>query len=193
MRARAALAAIGLALLLAACSSIEIDATDSGDFAAAGYKYYTWRSQALKNPRNPRDQVYLMDGIIRREVDAALADKGYGLDPQRAQFSIDYLQAMGLQQGVRSQDANGGIDPIPSARPNRQIDQAMVDNAHALAGVHETNNIALLLNDVGTRSEVWRVRITKIVENTNEVDPDKMASEIRSGVRKGLKELPDAP
>ena len=77
------------------------------------------------------------------------------------------LQATGLRMGVDSQDASGGIDPIPSARPNRQINQAMVDNANALSGVQETNNIALQFNSVETQQEIWRVLITKIVENTN--------------------------
>lgn len=192
MRALFVLAGLWLPLLLTACSGIETQPTDTAAFAAAGYKYYTWRSQPLKNTANSSDPLYLLDAMIRREVDAALADKGYVLDAGRARFSVDYLQAPGLLQGVGSWDASGGIDPIPSARPNRQIDQARVDNAHALAGVHETHNIALLFNDTGTRTEIWRVLITKIVENVNETDPEKLAKAVHQGIRKGLSYLPDA-
>jgi len=192
MRLKVVLATLWLSLALAACSGIEVQPADTAAFVAGNYRYYTWRSEPLKNTANSSDPLYLMDAAVRREVDAALADKGYVRDPGRAQFSVDYLQAPGLLEGVDSRDTYGGIDPIPSARPNRQLDQAMVDNAHALSGIHETHNLALLFNDVGTRSEVWHVLITKIVENVNEINPAEMEEAVRQGVRKGLDELPDA-
>lgn len=178
--------------LLAACSGIETQPADTATFVAGHYKYYAWRNPPLKNTQRSGDPIYLMDGMIREEVDTVLAGKGYVLDAGQAQFKVDYLQAKGLQQGVKSQDANGGIDPIPSARPNRQIDQAMVDNAYALAGLRETYNIALLFTDAASHDEVWRVLITKIVEDANTPDPEKMREAVRDGVREGLKHLPDA-
>ena len=116
----------------------------------------------------------------------------FQLDPERAQFTVDYLQAIGLREGVSSQDASGGIDPIPSARPNRQINQAMVDNANALAGVQTTNNIAFQFNDAKTNEEVWRVVITKIVDNVNVTDRDAMERNISRGIERGLRTLPNA-
>ena len=114
------------------------------------------------------------------------------LDPERAQFSVDYLQAMALREGVSSQDASGGIDPIPSARPNRQINQAMVDNANALAGVQTTNNIAIQFNDLATQEEVWHVVITKIVENVNQTDIERIERNVSRGISQGLRDLPNA-
>ncbi len=192
MRTFTALTSLWLSLMLAACSGIETQPSDTKKFAAGSYKYYKWRSEALSNTANSGDNVYVVDRIMRQEVDAAMAEKGYVLDPARAQFSIDYLQAPGFLEGVKSQNTYGGVDPIPSARPNRQLDQAMVDNAYALSGVHETYNIALQFNDTGSQTEVWHVIITKIVENANESDPEKLTGTIRKGIRKGLSELPDA-
>ncbi len=193
MRRITALAAALLTLSLAACSSIETRPADTEEFEALGYTYFKWRSQPLANSSRSSDPLYLMDPIIRREVNAQLAAKGYVLDAGRAQFSVDYLQATGLRMGVDSQDASGGIDPIPSARPNRQINQAMVDNANALSGVQETNNIALQFNSVATQQEIWRVIITKIVENTNRTDTTAMERGLTRGIRQGLRTLPDAP
>lgn len=193
MRRITALAAVLLSLILTACSSIETQPADTDTFEALGYTYFKWRSQPLRNSSRSSDALYLMDPIIRREVNAQLASKGYILDEERAQFSVDYLQATGLRMGVDSQDASGGIDPIPSARPNRQINQAVVDNAHALSGVQETNNIALQFNSVETQQEIWRVLITKIVENTNRIDNDAMERGLSRGIRQGLRTLPDAP
>lgn len=192
MSATKALAAALLSLTIAACSSIETRPADTAEFEALGYTYYKWRSQPLANSSRSADALYIMDPIIRREVDAGLAAKGYVLDESKAQFSVDYLQATGLRMGVDSQDASGGIDPIPSARPNRQINQAMVDNANALAGVQTTNNIAFQFNDAKTNDEVWRVVITKIVDNVNTTDPDAMKRNISRGVERGLRTLPNA-
>ena len=181
-----------LSLALAACSSIEIRPGDTAAFAAGEYSYYRWRSEPLVNTTQSEDVLYLMDPIVRREVDAALAKLGYVLNPDQAQFSVDYLQAMGLRQGVSSQDANNGIDPIPSARPGRQINQAMVDNANALAGVQTTNNIAIQFNDTSSQQEVWRVIITKIVNDSNAVNVSELERNINKAIRQAFKPLPAA-
>lgn len=190
MRHITAFAALLLSLTLAACNSIETRPADTAEFEALGYTYFKWRSEPLTNSSRSTDSLYLMDPIIRREVNTALKAKGYILDSERAQFNVDYLQAMGLRMGVDSQDASGGIDPIPSARPNRQINQAMVDNAHALSGVQETNNIALQFNRVDSQQEIWSVVITKIVENTNRTDTSAMEKNLAKGIQQGLSPLP---
>jgi hypothetical protein len=183
---------LSLTLFVIACSTIETKPEDTAKFAAGDYKYFKWRSQPLTNPAGSADPLYIMDPVIRQQVNAQLAKKGYVLDDQRAQFSVDYLQATALREGVSSQDASNGIDPIPSARPNRQINQAMVDNANALAGVQTTNNIAIQFNDVASQEEVWQVVVTKIVDDVNRVDAQTMRSTLESGISKGLRTLPDA-
>ena len=78
-------------------------------------------------PDRARERVSqsLGSGVI---VDA---DKGYVLDPARAQFSVDYLYATGLRDGASPGQASN-ISHIPSATVNRQVDQASVDSAIAL-------------------------------------------------------------
>ena len=180
-----------LSLALAACSNIETRPGDTAAFAASDYQYYRWRTEPLTNSRQSSDLLYLMDPIVRREVNAELKKLGYVLDKEKAQFSVDYLQAMGLRDGVKSQDASGGIDPIPSARPNRQINQAMVDNANALAGVQTTNNIAIQFNDVVSQEEVWNVVITKIVNDTNNIDVKDMENNINRAISQAFRSLPE--
>ena len=133
----------------------------------------------------------MIDPILRKEVDAELARKGFILDPERAQFSVDYIFATGLRMGERGSDASN-ISTYPGVIPNRNIDQASVDNAYALGGVKETSNIALQFNDVERKEEVWRVIVTKIVENTNTAEYSKLESNIRSAVRQGMRPLPGA-
>ena len=191
MRISHSLALLILSLTLAACSGIEVQPTETDTFAAGGYKYYTWRSEPLVNTTNSRDVMYLMDPILRKDVDKELGKKGYVLDPVRAQFSVDYIYAQGLRMGERSELATN-ITTYPSVNPNRMQNQAVVDNAYALGGIKETNNIALQFNDTGTKQEVWQVIITKIVENVNKVDVKEMKKGLREGVRRALEPLPDA-
>ena len=180
-----------LSLALTACSGVEIRPSETDTFAAGNYRYYKWRSEPLQNTINSADPIYIMDPIMRREIDSTLRSKGYILDPERAQFSVDYLYAVGLREGAKAEQASN-ISPIPSVTPNRQVDQAVVDNANALGGLKETSNIAVQFNDTATREEVWRVIITKIMDNVNTVDGTKAADVLSKAVDKALRELPDA-
>jgi hypothetical protein len=191
MRITRRLATLLLTLTVAACSGIETRPAEVETFAAGNYKYYKWRNPPLENTANSQDPVYLMDSILRREVDAGLSAKGYVLDQTSAQFTVDYIAAGGLRMGQRSEQAYN-IHPYPTVTPNRQANQAVVDNAYALGGMKETSNIALQFNDINTNLEVWQVIITKIVENVNKVDLDEMKKGLKKGVNQALAPLPDA-
>ena len=191
MRANPVIALLMSALLLTACSGVETRPTETATFEAGNYSYYKWRSEPLDNTTGSTDPIYVIDPILRKEVDAELARKGFILDPERAQFSVDYIFATGLRMGERGSDASN-ISTYPGVIPNRNIDQASVDNAYALGGVKETSNIALQFNDVERKEEVWRVIVTKIVENTNTAEYSKLESNIRSAVRQGMRPLPGA-
>jgi hypothetical protein len=180
-----------LALAVAACSGIETRPAPVETFAAGHYKYYKWRSEPLPNAANSEEVMYVIDPILRKVLDADLARKGYVLDPDKAQFSVDYFYAAGLRMGERSAEASN-LTLYPSVNPNRQVNQAVVDNAYALGGVKETSNIAIQFNDVASKKEVWHVIITKIVENVNKVDRNEVRDSLRKGVDEGLSSLPPA-
>ncbi len=180
-----------LSALLAACGGIDITTSDPQRFSAGDYQYYKWRTEPLPQDSGSRDLYYLLDPIMRRQVDATLAAKGYQLDPERAQFSVDYVYAPGVIQGAQSEQASN-ISPTPSVTANRQVDGASVDNAIALAGVKETDNILLQFNDVASRKEVWRAVISKIVENSNRDDTGKIRANVEKAVNRALRDLPKA-
>jgi hypothetical protein len=68
-----------------------------------------------------------------------------------------------------------------------------VDNAHALGGVKKTNKIAVQFNNSASKEEVWHVVITKIIENENMTDTDRLERTVGKAVRLGLRDLPKAP
>ena len=179
-----------LALLLAACSGIEIQPDKIDQFAAGNYQYYKWRSEPMTNSANSSDPIYSIDPVLRRQVNAGLQSKGYILDQERAQFSVDYIFATGMRQGEKSEQASN-LTPYPSVTPNRQIDGASVDNAIALGGVKETRNIALQFNDVASNEEVWQVIMTRFVEDVNKVG-SRVDENLSKAINKALKPLPPA-
>jgi len=184
-------AALVTIVTLAACSGIETRPAETETFAAGNYQYYSWRSEPMVNSINSVDPIYLLDPIFREALDDALQSKGYRLDAEKAQFTVDYIYAEGLRMGETSRNASN-LSTQPGVIPNRNMDQASVDNAYALGGIKETSNIGLQFNDADSKEEVWRVVITKIVENVNRDNTSGMSKNVRKAIKKGLKELPDA-
>jgi hypothetical protein len=180
-----------MSLLLAACSGVEIEQTSVEKFSAGNYRYYKWRSGPLPSTTRSTDPVYTIDPILRRDVDAALQAKGYVLDMERAQFTVDYLYANALRQGERSQLASN-ITPYPRVTPNRQVNQAAVDNAIALGGVQETNNITLQFNDAATNQEVWQATLSKVVEDANNIDATRLDGDLKRFLERALAPIPPA-
>jgi hypothetical protein len=185
------LATSALAFLLSACASVEVDVWDPQEFAAANFQTYSWRSEPFSSDVYFRDPIYVIDPILRAQVDEQLAGLGYRLIPRGGDFTIDYIYAPGLRLGAPSESASN-ISPRAGVRPNTSISQAERDNAIALAGVKETRNIALQINNGKTGHEVWRAVITKIVADVNEVDRSSARRALGSGVKRAFRDLPPA-
>lgn len=184
-------ASLLITLTLVACSGIEVRPAETETFSAGNYRYYSWRSKPMVNTINSVDPIYEMDPILRSELDAALQAKGYVLDPTKAQFSVDYMFAEGMREGETSRNASN-LSTHPGAIPNRNMDQASVDNAYALGGMKETSNIGIQFNDAGNNQEVWHVVITKIVEDVNSTDTSKLQKNIQKAIQQGIRDLPVA-
>lgn len=185
------LATTALAFLLTACASVEVDVWDSRKFAAGNFQTYSWRSEPFSSELYYRDPIYLIDPILREQVDKELGNLGYRLIPRGGDFTIDYIYAPGVRLGAPSESASN-IAPRAGVRPNTGISQAERDNAIALAGVKETRNIALQINSGETGQEVWRAVMTKIVADVNEVDRSGARRSLGSGVRRAFRDLPPA-
>lgn len=184
-----ALAGVFLAVFLTACSGVEVQVWETDKFTAGNFHTYSWRSEAFTNNFYSTDPVYLIDPLLRKLVDKELRERGYQLVPRSGDFSIDYIYAPGIRIGVASDTADV-LSPRAGVRPNTTISQAERDNAIALAGVRETRDISLQINDGNTGLEVWRAVITKFVANVNEPDSKRLEKALRSGVVTAFKDLP---
>jgi hypothetical protein len=188
---RFTLATLFAACLLSACSSLEVDVWDPSQFAAGQFQTYSWRSEPFSDGFFTRDPVYIIDPILREVVDEELAKRGFQRQVRNGDFTIDYIFAPGVRLGAPTEQASN-IAPRAGVRPNTNISQAERDNAIALSGVKDTHNIALQINDGETGREVWRGVITKIVANANQPDKNRARTQLRRGVSRAFKDLPDA-
>ena len=179
---------LSFSLLLGGCGGVQIQSGEVDDFAAGQYRYYAWRSEPLPQNTHTSDPFYAVDPVVRREVDAHLQALGYQLDPQRHQFSVDYVFAEGVLEGEEPEQASN-ISHTPSATINRQVDQASVDNAIALGGVKATNTILVHFHDIASGDVVWTARLTKIIENAN----SDAAEELAGPIARIFRDLPPAP
>lgn len=177
-----------LLLLVAGCAQITTEPADTVRFEAGNYRSYAWRRPALPVDGSGADSIYRLDPAIRAAVDEALTAKGYRRSAAEPDFLVDYIVAPGLLEGAVSRSADN-VAYRSAAIPNRNMDQASIDNAYALGGVRETANIGIMLFDAAAEEPVWNVRISKIIEDRNRVD----VALARRAVLKGLRPLPAAP
>ncbi|MBE9538962.1 MAG: DUF4136 domain-containing protein [Proteobacteria bacterium] len=180
-----------LLLALSACNGVETHPAEIDRFVAGNYHYYSWRSEPLLNTTSSRDPMYRLDPVLRRSINNTLQGKGYILDAKRAQFSVDYIFAEGFRDGVKGEAASN-LSTHPGIVPDRNIDQAAIDNAYALGSLKETRNIGIQLNDVGRREEVWRVIITKLVDDVNIIEDERLYKSVGSAIEQGMRTLPRA-
>lgn len=182
------LAVLVVGAALAACSGIETDPGDTARFEATGFSRYAWRSEALDTGGHSRDLLSRADPTIRASVEERLAELGYRrVATEDAQFVIEYIAAGSINDGRLATSASN-VTPYPVATINRQVDGATVDNAYALSGVKEMGNLLLVFVDKTSRDVLWRVRISKVIDDANRVNERAL----RAAIRQGLATLPDA-
>ena len=175
-------------LLLLACSGIETIPDDTARFEAAGFNRYAWRSEPLSTGGRPGDLLYQADPTIRASVEERLAELGYvRVANDDAQFLIEYIAAGSINDGRLATSASN-VTPYPVATINRQVDGATVDNAYALGGVKEMGNLLLVFVEKSTYDVLWRVRISKVIDDANRVNERAL----RTAIRQGLGTLPEA-
>ncbi len=190
MSLRFPLVSLFLILFLSACSGVETRTQETDKFEAGDYNYYKWRSAPLSANTNGDGFIHMIDPIVRKAVDKELAKKGYILNPDQAQFSVDYIYAEGIRTTAASNEVTGAN--YPGIAPSRDIDQASIDNAVALSGVKETSNLGLQFNDVASGKEVWRVLATKVIDRAAADEKEQAEKDIKIAVDRLLRPMPDA-
>jgi len=180
-----------LMLALSACSGVETHSGEVDTFTAGNYKYYSWRSDPMTNTANSMDTMYKLDPLLRDAINQTLQAKGYRLSEKQAQFTVDYIFAEGVRDGVVGSEADN-LSTLPGVVPNRTLDQASIDNAYALGALKETRNIGIQFNDVESKKEVWRAVVTKLVDDVNTTETSNLRNAINSAISKGLRVLPNA-
>ena len=188
MKLRLLFSALVAVSLLTGCGGVETIPADTSAFVAKGFSRYAWRSEPLTQGRS-RDRFTEADPIIRSSVDARLAELGYAqVEKNEAEFLVEYIAGASINAG-RIPTTASNVTPYPTAQINRQADGASVDNAYALGGMKEMGNLLLVFVEPAATELLWRVRISKVIEDANRVNEKA----VRRAVRQGLATLPEAP
>ena len=178
-----------LVFMLGACSGTETVPDDTARFEASGHRSYAWRSEPLSGSANARGLLYQADPVIRSTVDERLAELGYRrVDRENAGFLVEYFAAESISEGRLATNASN-VSPYPTATINRLPDGASIDNAYALGGAKALGNVVIVFVDRASTDLLWRVRISKVIEDANRINERA----VRTAIRQGLSTLPEAP
>jgi hypothetical protein len=187
---------LGLLALLAGCSNVQVDTTPNDRFKEGNYQTYNWLGAPIKNTGGSVDPLYVIDPTLRAAVDKKLTSKGYRQVEEGGDFQIDYQFKASIAEGalnMTATDANNQDIPVSSQDLliNRRADQALVDNAYALAGPKEVTSILLRFSDGASQNLVWAAGMSKVVDHAN-FDAKRMQSGVDAAVNRALGRLPNA-
>lgn len=181
--------------LLAGCTGVQINSTPVDRFAAAKFETFSWRAAPIEQRQGSKDPLAAVDPTLRSAVNKALVGKGYREIPQGGDFVIDYQFKTSLSEGALSSSASKASNEFPAPNPNvvvnRRTNQALVDNAYALAGPREVNSILLEFSNGNSQGLVWAGSISKVVENLNQQDSEGVRKAINSTVARLLRGIPN--
>ncbi len=183
-----------LVVALGGCSTAQVDRGDPSAFAAKGYRTYNWNYAQVEPLPSDTSAYTTMAPIFREEMNRALANLGYREVEQGGQFVVSLQFKRSLADGVVSIEK----DPnpvVPRVVLNRDPDQASLDNAQALAGVRQLNNVLIQFDDASDGGLLWAAAVSRVQEtaNINELDPEQVRRNARQTLRRVMSQLPLAP
>lgn len=181
-------AALLAAVVLSACSGMDINPAATESFASTKYTRYAWRSEPLSPTGYGKDMLSEKSPSIRAGFEAEMAQLGYRrVDRSDAEFLVEYFAAPSSKDGQLSR--GGSNDMLYGSSVNRDIDGASADNGLALSGPVETGEMRLVFFDAATQDDLWHVQISIVVEDSNRIDH----KQVRNAVRRAVSVLPPAP
>ncbi len=182
--------------LLVACTGIQIDSAPLDRFKAGNFQSYSWRTPALKTSTGDTDALSIIDPALRAAVDRDLSAKGYRQVAADGDFIIDYQFRAALAQGELNSTAREADNTSPYVDPNvvvnRQVNQALLDNAYALSGPKAINSIVIQFSSGDKQRLLWTTAINKMVENVNRDNVEKMTKNVNTAVSRAFSRLPQA-
>lgn len=182
--------------LIAGCAGVQINSTPVDRFGVAKFETFSWRAAPIGQRQGSKDPLAVVDPTLRSAVNKALVGKGYREIPEGGDFVIDYQFKASLSEGALSSSAYKASNEFPAPNPNvvvnRRTNQALVDNAYALAGPREVNSILLEFSDGDSQGLVWAGSISKVVEDLNRDDSEGVRKSINRAVVRLLRTIPNA-
>lgn len=178
-----------LAVIVSGCGNVQIDRQSFEQFNEGNYQTYHWKLAPMKSLPNDRDRLAAIDTVLRAEIDARLASKGYRRLAKGGDFVINYEFKASFTDGELT-TGTSRMKSIPPLVINREIDGAYQDNANALAGVKELKNILVTFEDSSDYGLVWAGAMSRVIENQNTMDMEDLHNDMHLAIERLLRGLP---
>lgn len=186
MRSSFVCAATTCILAACGCSSLSVsyDYDTAADFSQ--YKTYAWLESKGKGPSDPRIDNDLLDGRVRRSVDAELALKGLTKAPEtEADLLVGYHVTLEEKIEVSTVDSTYGYGRGPGWRYGYG---GWYGAPETRAYHYDEGTLLLDLVDRKTERLVWRGSATDRVEL--ELHPEEREEGLRAAVKAMLAGFP---
>lgn len=180
-------------LLLAGCGTTQIERGDVSAFAAKDYQTYAWNHAAINVRPGDQSPLAIIGPVFREETNARLQSLGYREVAIGGDFVVSLQFKTSIEQGALPKNSPSS-GQVPRAVINRSPDPASVDNAQAMAGPREMNNVLLKFDDGTDGGLLWAAAMSRLVEdvNRNTIDADEVRRNARNAIRRATSLLPRA-
>jgi hypothetical protein len=91
-----------LVVALLACSTVRVSSDYDPETDFGAYRRYAWLPRTPEATGHPRLDSPMVQDRVRRGIDRSLAEKGYGLGGEQADFFVTYHLAVDRKLDIRS-------------------------------------------------------------------------------------------
>lgn len=169
--------------LLSGCLSTHVQVWQADNFDTQNYRYYRWASPPLAAEKGISADMAVVDATVRKEVDRALAQKGYRRG-EPAAFEVDYRvggETLISRPGpLTPRDVGDRI----RAGPNAEYEVSSDFTTHRVMDVLEIRKILVTVLDTGSEKTVWEGVAARPVDAA-----DSSAAAIARSVRTAVDKL----
>ena len=179
-----------IAGVLTGCLSTHVRVWQADNFDPQNYRNYHWASPPLTGESGISPDMSAIDATVRREVDRALAQKGYSRG-EPAAFEIDYRVG-----GETLISRPGPLTPREvgdrvRAGPNAEYEVSSDFTTHRVNDVLEIRRILVTVLDTDTEKTVWEGVAARPVDTAGS-SARAIARSVRTAVDKLMRRFPVA-
>ena len=175
---------------LVACSPVEISTDHSSRVDFGSLKTYAWYSNEINISQDSKQQLDAsLDQLIRSEIDASLAAKGYTLgDPGAVDFLVNYVVSAKTRIDLKTYHTYSGNSPDLVFTREDGIQFGKLEASETDHYEYREGTFLIDVIDPATDKMMWRGIAEKRIDK--ELTEEQRAAGVSKAVRRLLSEFP---